>query len=115
MLTFFFDLAGHTGIEGLGGLGLSCFFLLCKHDHFSGRLAILNRVVHSLYWRFAVLGSLALATSAATVFLLDRQKWGAGLGVFAVGVGLHLALEGAGGGMRAYLRSYFEQHSLGSS
>jgi hypothetical protein len=105
------DVLGHAGIEGLGGVGVSCFFLLCNHDHFHGRLAPLNAVVHSRAWRLALLTALSVLTSAATVALIDRNKLSAGLGIFTLGVAVHMCFEGAGAGLRLGLHRAFERVS----
>lgn len=57
----------HFGLELLGDLSLGCMLLLCKHDHFNGRLAFLNRVVHSRAYQWTIIALFNLATSAITV------------------------------------------------
>lgn len=100
---FLLDIAGHAGIESLGGLGFGCLVFLCHHDHFRGRLRPLNRLVHSRAWRWTVLVVLAAVSSAATVALIDGQRLAAGVDVFAIGVLAHMGFEALGGGARAAL------------
>lgn len=92
-----FKVATHAGIEAIGGLGVGCVLLLCHHEHFHGRLAWVNRVVHSRAYRAGVISLFYLLTSLATVLALDAAVLEEGLAVFALAVGLHLVLETAGG------------------
>lgn len=95
--------ATHAGIETLGGLGVGCVLLLCSHDHFHGRFAFVNRLVHSRAYRATVIGAFYLLTSVATVFALDSEVLREGLAVAALAVLLHLVLEAAGGaGLMAF-------------
>ena len=60
----------HALLEGLG-IGVRCVALTCTHNHFSGRLAPLNRVAHSRAYRLAVQIAFVLVTAAITVALID--------------------------------------------
>lgn len=60
----------HFGLELLGDLSLGCMLLLCRHDHFEGRLAWLNRVVHSRAYRWGILLLMNFVTSAITVQII---------------------------------------------
>ncbi|MEJ7717469.1 MAG: hypothetical protein ACR2LY_06970 [Thermoleophilaceae bacterium] len=97
METLVFKVAAHAGIEAVGGLGVGCMLLLCHHEHFHGRLAFVNRIVHSRAYRAGMVGLFWLATSLATVLVVDPEVLAEGLAVFTLAVGLHLALETAGG------------------
>ncbi len=97
METLVFKVAAHAGIEAVGGLCVGCVLLLCHHEHFHGRLAFVNRIVHSRAYRAGMVGLFWLATSLATVLVVDPEVLAEGLAVFALAVGLHLALETAGG------------------
>ena len=95
--TLVLKVATHAGLEALGGAGMACLLLLCDHDHFGHRLAFLNRLVRSRAYRLSVTAFFYLATSAAAVVLIDGEILREGLAVFALSVGLHLALEAVGG------------------
>lgn len=97
METLVFKVATHAGIEALGGLGVGCVLLLCHHDHFHGRFAFVNRLVHSRAYRAGVISAFYVATSVATVLALDYEVLREGLAVAGLAVLLHLILEAAGG------------------
>lgn len=60
----------HAMLEAMG-IGVRCLALTCTHNHFTGRLAPLNRIVHSSAYRLAVQTIFILVTAALTVALLD--------------------------------------------
>lgn len=57
----------HAALELVGGGILRCLFLLCAHDHFYGRLAWMNVVVHSRWYRYGLWLLLVLLTSYVAV------------------------------------------------
>ena len=97
MESLVFKVVAHAGIEAVGGLGVGCVLLLCNHEHFHGRLAFVNRLVHSRAYRAGVIGLFYALTSLATVLVLDAEVLQEGLAALALVVALHLGLEAAGG------------------
>lgn len=63
--------AFHMGLELVGGLTLRCLFLLCDHDHFSGKLEFVNAIVHSRFYRWG-LWVLAIALTSFAMVHIDQ-------------------------------------------
>lgn len=63
--------AFHMGLELVGGITLRCLFLLCDHDHFSGRLDFINAIVHSRIYRYT-LWLVVVALSSLALVHADR-------------------------------------------
>ncbi len=95
--TLIFKVATHAGLEALGGLGVACLLLVCEHDHLRGRLAFVRALARSRVYRGTIIGLFYLATSAATVALIDAEIFTEGLLAIAAAVVLHLGLEALGG------------------